>query len=115
MPNLYELAKGYASRLANHTTVEARENELKLIFREIDKLVEIPGNIPITESQIKLLLRYLRDELKALGFTSKDIVVHESTRPSLEGLEELAKSLSICNDEALDLISMMASRTKENK
>lgn len=115
MPTLYELAISYADRLEEQTSLEGMETELERIFHEIEGLVSIPENVAITESQTKILLRYLRDELQNRGFTSKQIVVHEDARPSLENLEEIAKSLSICNDQALDLVSMMASRIKENK
>ncbi|HCB1716974.1 TPA: hypothetical protein MYP99_005175 [Citrobacter freundii] len=115
MPTLHQLAKDYADRLDSLTSLKALEAELEQIFYEISGLVTLPERVAITEYQTSLLLQYLRDELQARGFTSKQIVVHEDIRPSLENLQEVAKSLSICNDQALDLISMMASRTKENK
>lgn len=101
MASYKQLADKYAARIAERKTPSEREQEFENIRAEISRLT-VDG-MPINQKQFAHLLRILKDSLKELGFDESVLTLEDYT-----GAEELAKSLSVSNDEILSLMSMVS-------
>lgn len=102
MDNFKENIKRYASRIAALSTPELREKELHKIFDEIYILTDGVAE-PIRDELIKRIYRDLRKALLEHGFSFKTLGLE-----SRGGLEWLTESNSVGNEEALELMRMVA-------
>ncbi|WP_429036846.1 hypothetical protein [Aeromonas veronii] len=103
MATFKEKADVYAARIAKFKRSVDRENELKAILAEIQRLTI--DNKPLNEIQKTRILKEIKNSLKELGFYEDDVVFLES----YVGADSFTKaSHSISNDEILALMSMVS-------
>lgn len=102
MDNFTEKSKHYADRIAALNTPELREKELQKIFDEVNALTYHEAQ----PNRSKLIRSFYRGLIKALlerGFTFKTFGLEKRG-----GLEWLTESNSVGNEEALELMRMVA-------
>ncbi|HBM2521599.1 TPA: hypothetical protein QCD44_004253 [Enterobacter hormaechei] len=102
MDNFKEEIKQYADRIAALNTRELREKELQKIFGEIEARTYGVGQ-PLRDELIQLYLRNLRKALLKHGFSFRTLGLEKRG-----GLEWLTESNSVGNEEALELMRMVA-------
>lgn len=102
MDNFKEKIKQYAARIAALSTPELREKELHKLFDEIYVLTYGVAE-PIRNELIKRIYRDLKKALLERGFSFETFGLEKRG-----GLEWLTESNSVGNEEALELMRMVA-------
>ncbi|WP_219952875.1 hypothetical protein [Dickeya zeae] len=102
MDNFKERTKQYAARIAASSTSELREKELHKIFDEINVLTYGVAE-PIRNELIKRICHDLKKALLEHGFSFETFGLER--RGSLEWL---TGSTSVGNEEAIELMRMVA-------
>ncbi|WP_303745477.1 hypothetical protein [Enterobacter hormaechei] len=102
MADFKERINQYADRITALSTPETREQELHKIFDEINVLTYGVSQ-PIRDEVIKRIYRDLKEELLQRGFSLETLGLEKHG-----GLEWLTESYSVGNEEALELMRMVA-------
>ncbi|MEN4558951.1 hypothetical protein ABEG45_19495 [Pantoea agglomerans] len=102
MADFKERNKQYADRIAALSTPELREKELQKIFGEIEALTYDLAQ-PLRNEVIKRIYRDLIKALLERGFSFRTLGLEKRG-----GLEWLTESNSVGNEEALELMRMVA-------